>query len=263
TTSAKIRSLVQKAKSLVKPSPSIWVISGTECIPIFSSYFRSIKKTRFIYTHSLEYEFFHFSEMRPEIDSSLKNNYILVLDQGWFSKPKPDFLTDKQYPPASRPTFSKEMRLFLIRLTEILGTEVLVSCHPKANLEDTKKLYKGFEVVDSSSAELIRHCGVALANTSTSVGYAVMAKKPLILFTSDELSQSIVNAAEAAISTELQIDYFNMSHLDQLDSVAVTDSAPEHQYKMYQQRYIRQDVASELPLWDAIFSGLASTDTSL
>ena len=100
TLNDRLRSLAQKIKSLLKPAPSFWIISGSECIPIFSSYFRSLKSTKLIYTHSLEYEFFHYSSADSFTQEITSNGYLLVLDQGWFSKPKPDFLTDKEYPPA-------------------------------------------------------------------------------------------------------------------------------------------------------------------
>lgn len=254
----KVRSLAQKIKSLAKPVPSFWIISGSECIPIFTSYFRSLKSTKLIYTHSLEYEFFNYSSDDSSTQGITSNDYLLVLDQGWFSKPKPDFLTDKEYPPAPRQKFSKEIRSVLHQISNTTGLEILVSCHPKASIEDTKEIYKGFRVVNQSSAELVRNCTVALANTSTSIGYAIMADKPLILFTSDELSRSIIHKAEVAISKELNIDFINISDVVNLNIDGLTKSVYRHRYEAYCKRYIRQEAAPCLPLWDSIYSNLSN-----
>jgi hypothetical protein len=251
-----IKSILRKAKSLIKPVPSIWVISGTECIPIFTSYFRSHDATKFIYTHSLEFEFLHYGRKTKHPENLTKKDYILVLDQGWFSKPKPDFLTDKQYPPASRQKFSEEISQLLDHLYQATGREVIVSCHPKADIYDTKKLYLGYKVVNLPTAKLIQNCSMAIANSSTSIGYAVMADKPLVLFTSDELSRSIIHSAELAISRELNIEFINISENRVPDIEELTSANRRKQYVRYCQRYIRQDRAPKLSLWDTVFSGL-------
>ena len=258
TLSNRLRSLVQKIKSLIKPTPSFWIISGSECIPIFNSYFRSLKSTKLIYTHSLEYEFFHYGSSGSPMREITTNGYLLVLDQGWFSKPKPDYLTDKEYPPAPREKFSREIRSILHQISNATGLEIVVSCHPKASIEDTKKIYKGFNVVDQSSAELIRNCTIALANTSTSIGYAILSNKPLLLFTSDELSRSIIHNAELAISRELDIDFINISNVGNLKIDELTNPMRRHRYKAYYKRYIRQENAPSLPLWDSIYSNLSN-----
>ena len=255
----KLVKALRKVKSYIKPHPSFWIISGSECIPIFTSYFRSIRNTRLIYTHSLEYEFFHYGASQAVRCSSSKNKYLLLLDQGWYSKPKPDFLNDDQYPPAPREKFGYEIRSFLDQLADTTALDVVVSCHPKADLNDTKSLYKGFEVVDQSSAELIRHCSIAVANTTTSIGYAVMANKPLVLFTSDELSRSIVHESEIAISRELDIEFINISQRPNIDTKKLTSPARRCHYDTYVTRYIKQESAPRLPLWDAVFSDLTRT----
>lgn len=252
--------LFRKTKSFIKPSPSFWIISGSECIPIFTSYFRSLKKTKLIYTHSLEYEFFHYgtNSNANSVDRNYesKSSFLLLLDQGWFSKPKPDFLSDEEYPPATRKRFSREIRSVLDHLSQVTGLEIIVSCHPKASMVDTKKLYEGFNVVDQPSSELIRKCKVAIANTSTSIGYAIMADKPLILFTSDELSRSIIHNAELAISRELDIEFINISADVELNLRKLTDPEYRRSYTSYMHRYIRQDAAPALPLWESIFLSL-------
>ena len=253
----KLRTILRRVKSYIKPNPSFWIISGSECIPIFTSYFRSIRKTRLIYTHSLEYELFHYSASAPNDYVQRKNNYILMLDQGWYSKPKPDFLSDDQYPPAPREKFGSEIRSFLHRLSVSTGLDVIVSCHPKANIDDTKALYAGFEVVDEPSSELIRNCEIAIANSSTSIGYAILANKPLVLFTSDELSRSIVHESEVAISRELGVGLFNISKESIVDIDELKNPMRKSRYSDYIHRYICQESAPKLPLWDSVFSSLS------
>ena len=249
---------LRKAKSFIKPSPAIWVISGSECLTIFSSYFRNFKGTNFIYAHSIEHElYFHSQKNEDSTNSQEHLNYLLVLDQGWFSKPKPDYLTDDQYPPATREVFKSEICSLLHKLSDSLGLHIVVSCHPKADLHDTKEIYQDFKVVNQPSSELIRNCTVALANTSTSIGYAIMADKPLILITSDELSKSVMHPAEKAISDELGIKYLNISSEKSFDLDALLNKKNKKYYKDYRDRYICHQRAEPKPLWDIVFSSLS------
>lgn len=252
----KLAGLARKIKSLIKPVPSIWVVSGSEAVSVFKSYFRSYRHTRFIHAHSIEYEQYIYQDQKNDSPVWPTKNYLLVLDQGWFSKPKPDFLTDQQYPPASRDKFSDEIVRLLDNISLQTGLDILVSCHPKADLCDTKLLYAGYQVVNQPSSDLIRHCSAALSHTSTSIGYAVMASKPIILVTSDELCRSVLAPSEVAFSKELGIDYFNMSGDFDLDMTEALGPASKQHYHRYQERYIRQSSAEKRPLWPLVFSRL-------
>ena len=252
-----LRAVASWFKSLTKPVPSIWVVSGSQCIAHYRSYFRHTKKTHFIYGHSLEYEQLQHTRYGLEGSNPIDlASFILVMDQGWFSKQKPGYISNHQYPPAPRNKLSKEMHHFLRELESRTDLKVVVSCHPKADLEDTREFYTGFPVVDTRTFELVRHCKLAVANTSTSIQYAVIANKPLILITTDELSTSIMHPMEKAIGNELGLAYINISRdcANALQAALASDNTAH--YQNFSQRFIRQKKAPDLPLWQAVFDGL-------
>ena len=249
-----LRTFARWLKSFTKPTPAVWVVSGSECILQYKSYFCSIRHTRYIYSHSIEYERLVHSESTgcPSGNAS----YILVLDQGWYSKQRPEYVAAEQYPPAPRSKFAGEMNAFLQFLTSKLNLEVIVSCHPKANLQDTKDFYSGYRVVDTPSAELIKNCYLAVANTSTSIQYAIIADKPLLLVTTDALLQSVVQPLQGGISEQLGLPYLNLSgdYEDTMLPLIERDrSAP---YKKYMEGFIKQPHAPDIPLWQGVFTQL-------
>ena len=258
-----LRAGLRWLKSLRKPVPAIWVISGSECVTNYRGYFRHIRSTNVIYGHSAEYENFHYPEPKHRLnaDKDLKP-YILLLDQGWFSKQIPEFVAASKYPPAPREKFAKEMCRFLHAVQLQTKLEVIVSCHPKADLLDTKTLYKGFKVVDKKSSDLIRHCKIAIANTSTSLQYAVIFNKPLVLFTTDDLKKSVVHPMEVATSAALNIPYLNISDdncsngLEEFMLADRTDS-----YANFMEHYVKQRVSLKLPIWDILFNELNKMPT--
>ena len=257
---------LRRIKALIKVVPEVWVISGSECANIFTSYFRHFRNVRFIYAHSVEYElFFHRSQKHSGFFADIVKPYILVLDQGWYSKPKPEMLRDDQFPPAPREKFSAEIGALLKRLSADSGLPVVISNHPRADLADTQLFYPGFKVVNESSAELIRHCAFAVVNSSTSINYAVMANKPLLLVTTDELTRSIASAVEIAVSRELGYGYINMSSTpDNVDTQLLKDviagKKMDH-YQRFKHRYIKQAQSPDLPLWESIFSAMATAQS--
>lgn len=246
-------------KSLMKPKPDMWVLSGAACLEQYSSYFRSTINTKFIYTHSIEYEKMYFHKQSWSGGTTQKHGYILLLDQGWFSKLGVGVLPSKDYPPANYHTFQAEIIKFLKQLEITYNKPVLISNHPKADLAHTKKLYYGYKVSEVPSESLVKNATFVVANTTTSLSYAVMQNKPILLITTDELRNSIMRPLENAFETELDTKYLNISHQNNRHEIQVKIQENTACYQQYIKRHITHSQAGSKSLWANIFEQLSET----
>lgn len=252
-----LKSRMRFLKSWKKPLPKMWIVSGSETVATYATVFKKPDSIRQVYAHSIEYELLKQEYCCPVQGVPQPSQpYILVLDQGWYSKPRPEFLAAKDYPPASRDKLSLEMDAFLESLVSQVGLEVLVSCHPKADIVDTQKFYPNFIVTNKPTAGLIRQSSLVVANSSTSINYAIIENKPLILFTNSELSNSIVHSIEMGISNELGLDYIDIGAPYDVRLKNMLSTFDNTRYEHYLHRYIRQPCADEKPLWDIIYDSL-------
>jgi len=78
------------------------------------------------------------------------------------------------------------LNAFFGRLEERHGVEIVVAAHPKssypANPFGGRKIFRG------ATRLLVRDCEFAVTTFSNSLGYAVLARRPLVFFTSDEIA---------------------------------------------------------------------------
>ena len=95
-----------------------------------------------------------------------------------------------------------------------------------------------------------------VAHYSTSVQFAVLARKPLLLITTDELNASGDGSIILAIAAELgksviNIDY-DYADIDLKSELRVDDE----KYAEYQRKYIKMDGSAEKSTWDILIDHL-------
>jgi hypothetical protein len=246
----------RRLKALLKPRPAYWVVSGSECLSQYRWYFRTLEGVQEIRAHSIEYE--NFLQARGTGDGN-RPEVNVFLDQGWFTKPRPDFVSAADYPPTGEAGYQTAVRAFLRRLEEKTRRSVVVSCHPKADLPATRALYRGFEVQQGNTADWVKRASLVVANTSTSIQYAVLYDKPLLLFTSDELDRSLLRKNLEGYREELGVPVVNLDRPDAIDTALAQAAQARRSYARYARRYIKHPDSPERPLWEIIFQALEQT----
>jgi hypothetical protein len=212
-----------------------------------------LKGTHEIHAHSIDYEIYAYRSRDATVDGK---NVNVFLDQGWFTKPRPDHLPQDGYPPTCEDRYRPSVRMLLRRVKELTGRPVVVSCHPKADLEATRLLYDGFEVHQGNTVEWVRSASLVIANTSTSIQYAVLFDKPLLLFTNDELNGSFLRTNLDGYREELDAPVVNVDSLEGLEGALQRACLARRNYARYIARYIKQPDSPARPLWDIVFGAL-------
>lgn len=109
--------------------------------------------------------------------------YAVYLDQ--FAPAHPDFalLGIKQLINPGR--YYALLNGFFERLERSCGVSVVIAAHPKADYP--KNPFAGRRILRSSTRALVRRCEFALATISTAIGFAVLDRKPLVFFTTEDM----------------------------------------------------------------------------
>lgn len=241
-------------KRMIKPVPDFWIMSGTACRDIYRNFFSSVRDTCWISAHSIDYEN-TLKFPAGDGDASPSDAPIVFLDQGWFSKPPPYAIPNNSYPPASYSSYRESIHSFLVELEDILKRPVVISLHPKASRSRSEELYAGHELSTSSSAELVSKSSLVVGNSSTSIQYAVIYGKPVLLYTSNELQESIMHPTMLGLKKALGAPVVNIDKLSDMPDLTKQLGVDTERYRQYLERYVRMPSAADAGMWEIVFRG--------
>lgn len=147
-----------------------------------------VPKTKYIYTNSLDYEIFKREKKTKNIYIA-KNNYFLFLDQylpfhnGFTISGVPPFVTEKKY--------YKSLNNFFNYLEKKFKVEIIIVSHPRSNIKINKEKFNNRKIFNYKfTNKLISKCKAVINYSSTAMGFAVMHKKPIFFYTSNEINNS-------------------------------------------------------------------------
>ena len=261
----KIQHLLTMARTMVlsaiKPSPSFWVVAGRSCADLYRWYFRSVRKTNWIWAHSLDYELYRqASEQCPRDyhDGTAPEKYIVFLDQGWFSKLPVNAVDLRttgggRYPPVAYESYQTQIVKFLRELGTLTKKEVIVCAHPKSDDKHTQMLYEGFRIERGRSSEFVRDSAFVVAHSSTSIQYAVIERKPVLLFTNRELDDSIMRAPFLGYKNELNLPVVDIGASGSIEPIIADLKADRVAYERFEEGYIKSQQSEQGGLWDIVF----------
>ncbi len=250
---------LRRLKAVTKPVPAYWIISGAGTLDCYRSYFRHLRGTRIIKAHSADFEAFQAVADGQERKTG---ETIVFLDQGWHTKLRGNFRADGRYPPTGEDVYRRSVVAWLTSLQAASGLRVVIAAHPKGNIERVREVYQGIEVSSQPTALLVRNASIVIGNCTTSLQFAVMANKPICLFTSDELDQSLMLPGLLGYQRALNAPVVNIDHppdsRELLDSLRVDPA----RYLAFLHEYIVHRDSGNGTLWDKVFLQLTDTRES-
>lgn len=123
-------------------------------------------------------------ETLPVGTRRVDGRYAVYLDQ--FAPAHPDFAFLGIKTMIDPVRYYSLVNAFFDRLEKRHGLEVVIAAHPKSDYPENP--FGGRKIFWSATRPLVRHCEFALATISTSLSYAVLDRKPLIFFTTDDIA---------------------------------------------------------------------------
>ncbi len=180
--------LIDKVKSRLKKQGTM--VSGHEIIPDFILYSgnavvekinKIFSKTKnIISVPSFDYDYYFSEDKQLEVKD---REYAVFIDED--NLHHPDMLYHNSESNVNPNFYLSELNKYFDRFEKNTNYKVLISGHPKANYEKKKNFFNGRKIIIKRTKELIKNSKVVLLHCSTSVSFAVLAKKPIIFLSSN------------------------------------------------------------------------------
>ena len=189
-----------------EPSKKITNSSISIAIPDYDQYRQKLSAPRL-----LKKEYIVFLDIYLPYHSDLQLNRMKYID------------SDRYY---------YEMNQFFSIMEKKYDAHVVIAAHPKANYLDE---YQGREIFSDSTQELCKDAKLVVAHISTSISYAVLNKKPILLVYTDEMERAYsLNLMRRmhSLSAYLGISNLNISKVKSMENIEI-NAINRDSYKSY------------------------------
>lgn len=144
-----------------------------------------------------------------------KNAYIVYLDN-YFPYHCELFVKEKDWQKDNKERaqhYYNKLNTFFSQLEEKYKMPIVIAAHPTANYSENQ--YNGRISICYRTAELVMDCYGVVTTSSVSFSFAVLFRKPLILFTSEELAESLFMSERISdISEMLGLPIHRLENID-------------------------------------------------
>ena len=169
-----------------------------------------------------------------------------------------DFAIQKRRVPATEERYFPALRRFFDRLEQNTGLPVVIAAHPRARYSQAgysgPDYFGGRRLISGQTLPLIFDSALALTHYSTAVNFAVMAQKPLLLLSSDEIERSEGHIIRS-MGAHLGAPIVNIDRPEEF-SPAGLPQANQEAYARYFHNYIKEEGSPEKPFWQILLDDL-------
>lgn len=182
-------------------------------------------------------------------DCQLEGHYALFIDDNL--PYASDWSLLGLSPPVTADRYYPAMRRMLAAVEAAWGMPVVVAAHPSSRRDE--RVQEGFgdrKLLHDQTAGLVRNAQAVLLHNSTAVSFAVIANKPMVFLSTNELLLSKSGLNVKTMAAELGHTPINIDKSQKIP--ALHNLAPNKQrYDRYIDRYILKRGSSESQPWQA------------
>lgn len=136
--------------------------------------------------------------------------------------------------------YYKQLMRYFKYIEEKLGTEVVIAAHPRSSDQINAERFKGHRLVRFGTCGLVKNAEFVLAHFSTSINYAVLYRKPVILLTLDEFTEK----TDYSIYIEKYAELLGVTIINLSDEKRWKAKLPSVEIKKYEEfivQYLKAD----------------------
>lgn len=210
-------------------------------------------RTKELYLHWLDYDL--YLEHR-DCANQPTTPYAVFLDE--YFPFHPDYLTASENElELDAINYYEGLHRFFRKIEITTGMPVVIAAHPRARYDEHPDFFRGRDVKQFQTAELVAHCNLVLEQESRSINFPVMFRKPIVFLTSNDLLNTrygplIENFARYFGKNTFNVDVDNFTK-DDLDRESVVE---ESRYARYIHDYIKVSGSTDLPYWESVLKEL-------
>ncbi len=204
--------------------------------------------TRRISAHAPDYDVYAAESAKNPV----ARDQALFLDQ--FLPFHPDFAASGTVSVEPEPYFAA-LRHYFDRIESKLGLEVVISAHPRADYSRNPDIFGPRKIVAGDTARLVLESRLVLSHATTSIGFAVMGRRPIVLLMTEGLWRvGMERFIYQGMADELGIPLhvIDRDEPDLRDILAI-DRA---RYDAYDAKYLTPHGKPNRPLWQIAFDAL-------
>jgi hypothetical protein len=224
--------------------PDISLLAGRKSLDRFT------RKSRVIlWIGSNDYHLFNRAKCEYIQDRRLqKGPFILFIDE--YLPSANDWAILNLRPPVTEATYYPLLCSFFDLVEQRYGLPVIIAAHPNASSAKAyKKNMGGRSIVYGKTAALALECSIVLLHGSTAVSFAVLARKPTVFLTSQELKKSSYGAHVRSMAKTLGSP---LKYMDNIDGVFFTTnwfSINTNRYSTYRTNFLKDNSSQEIRPW--------------
>lgn len=210
------------------------------------------KKTTRLWAHYLDYDI--YLQLKTENKDSEKFGGVF-LDQ--YLPFHPDYIhMGVDFPLLPDVYYSNLCKFFAI-LESNLDSRIVIAAHPRSDYGNLPDYFCGRSVIKGRTADLVERSSFVITHTSTSIHYAILFHKPVVIITNDKLEKmisgkNILGLYNQVIAAELKKNPINIDHEYEFNWEKEM-KIDEEAYRRYKNLYIKKEGTPEQPVWE-IFS---------
>jgi hypothetical protein len=214
------------------------------------NYYINSKK---IYVHYADYE----RHLLSDVNKLYNNNYAVFLDESLFDHPDASILNLRHLLNSriNKSIYYKVLRNFFDNFERATNTKIIIAMHPKSYMSD-KDCNKNFnrKIIRNNSYNLIKKSKLVFTHASTSVGYAIILKKPIIFLNSSLMFdiRHFTKILSFSIETGSRIIDINDNYIN-YNSLFNRDFSL---YKNYFNKFVKSSKSKNKYIWDIVGSKL-------
>ena len=214
--------------------------------------------SRVIKAHSMDYDIYLALKKSdctiPVADQ--KTEYILYLDE--------DLVFHQDFAHLGLPYLTTAERFFpnisrfFSKIEKQYGIPVIIAAHPRSCYKEEDDYFNGRKIVKGKTPELVKGASLVLAHASTSISFAVLFERPILLLRSKDIDRNRrMKLSIQAFADKLSLFSVN---IDEIDMDFILDEKVfqlnQHKYMEYSYDYLKSPDSPDIPVWDLVVSEL-------
>ena len=162
--------------------------------------------------------------------------------------------------PISPDNYYASMNNFFAFLDAKFNGEVVIASRHSADTEMQYERFNSRRCVKGKTLELIEASAMTIVHASTAVSYAVLARKPILIVTTNELLDDPYQISIDALAYSLRKKVINTSNSKY---IGIEDEArvDENLWKLYEEEYLNYN-NSNLRIWETLITSLGNGNDS-
>ena len=233
----RLKKIVIDPITLRRSNPYIILQTGNR-----SSSWISILARRVIRIASNDYHTFTSTQLESKKIISSDSNFVLFIDDCLVEAL--DWQILGVLSPIDKEKYFTALNSFFDKIEDQLKMQVKIAGHPNTNgniAYDTN--FSPRKVFYSQTSKLTQEASMVLLHASTAASFAVLAEKPLVTLTSDDIAQTLIGRQVQVVSHALGTKIVNLDYLD--DEIEIP-KINKRRYRNYRNHLLKGDEVQEL-----------------